>query len=176
MNIVILSAVAMMIHPSVISILDLTILWAVRVRLNTYARSHAIVSMMTSDVPIQRLPHGMSQTAVRAIAREKLIIEPLSRELLLRYIASFGKYRLVSEVTGSRASVSPAMIHERYISDHIAKVNPAGVTDVANIFEISACVIPPMRYGEPGILTRVVSPIVMSAVMRRRYLIIIGKL
>ena len=61
----------MMIQPSVISILDLMIAFADRVRENTYARSHAIVSMMTSDVPIQRLPHGMSQTAVRAIAREK---------------------------------------------------------------------------------------------------------
>jgi len=29
-----------------------------------------------------------------------------------------------------------------------------------------------MRYGEPGILTSEVSPIVMSAVMRRRYRII----
>jgi hypothetical protein len=55
------------------------------------------------------------------------------------------------------------------MSDHIANVNPAGVTDVENIADISACVIPPMRYGESGILTRVVSPIVMSAVMRRRY-------
>ena len=66
------------------------------------------------------------------------------------------------------------MIHERYINDHIAKVNPAGVTDVANIAEISACVIPPMRYGEPGILTRVVSPIVIRAEMRRMYRIMRG--
>ena len=56
----------------------------------------------------------------------------------------------------------------------MAKVTPAGVTDVANIAEISACVIPPMRYGEPGTLTRVVSPIVMSAVMRRMYRIMSG--
>lgn len=53
--------------------------------------------------------------------------------------------------------------------DHIENVKPAGVTAVENIVEISACVYPPMRYGDPGILTRVVSPIVMSAVMRKRY-------
>jgi hypothetical protein len=55
------------------------------------------------------------------------------------------------------------------MNDHIAKVNPAGVTDVENIADISAWVIPPMRYGDPGTLTRVVSPIVMRAVMKRRY-------
>jgi hypothetical protein len=54
----------------------------------------------------------------------------------------------------------------------MAKVSPAGVTEVANIAEISACVIPPMRYEEPGTLTSEVSPIVMRAVMRRRYRII----
>ena len=63
-------AVAMMIQPSVISILDLTTILDVLVRVNTYARSERIASIMTSDMPIQRLPHGRSQTAVRSMARE----------------------------------------------------------------------------------------------------------
>ena len=53
--------------------------------------------------------------------------------------------------------------------DHIEKVKPAGVTEVENILDISACVIPPMRYGEPGILTSVVKPMVRMDEMRRRY-------
>jgi hypothetical protein len=150
-----------MIQASVISILDLMIAFADRVRENTYVRSPRITSMMTSDVPIQRLPHGMSQTAVRAIAREKYTLFLSSCKDLLWFFPS---------LSAKNTTYTPATIHERYISDHIAKVNPAGVTEVANIAEISACVIPPMRYGEPGILTRVVSPIVMRAVIRRRYL------
>jgi hypothetical protein len=38
-----------------------------------------------------------------------------------------------------------------------------------NILEISAWVIPPIRYGDPGILTRVVNPITRIEMMRRRY-------
>jgi hypothetical protein len=55
--------------------------------------------------------------------------------------------------------------------DHMANVIPAGVTAVENIFEISAWLIPPMRYGEPGILTSEVNTIVTIATMRMRYFI-----
>lgn len=54
------------------------------------------------------------------------------------------------------------------MSDQIAKVIPAGVIAVGNIFEISAWVIPPIRYGEPGTLTSAVNPITSIAVMRGR--------
>ena len=50
----------------------------------------------------------------------------------------------------------------------MANVIPAGVIAVGNIFEISAWVIPPIRYGEPGILTSEVNPITRIAVMRGR--------
>jgi hypothetical protein len=155
------SALAMMIQPSVISILDLMILSTDRVRENTYERRPRIASMMTSEVPIQRYPHGTSQVAVRAIAVAKLIILFLSscKDLLCFLIFCFSKNAIYTQ----------AMIQERYMIDHMENVNPAGVTAVENIADISACVIPPMRYGEPGTLTRVVSPIVMRAVMRRRY-------
>ena len=55
--------------------------------------------------------------------------------------------------------------------DQMAKVTPAGVTEVENIFEISACVIPPIRKGEPGILTSEVNNIVTIETIRRRYFI-----
>ena len=58
------------------------------------------------------------------------------------------------------------------MSDHIANVNPAGVTEVANFEEISAWVYPQMRYGESGMLTSVVNPIVRSETIRRIYLFI----
>jgi hypothetical protein len=116
--------------------------------------------MMTSDTPIQRLPHGRSQTAVRKIAREKR-----ARDLVSILDFHFWK----------NATYTQVITHARYIRDHIAKVTPVGVTEVANIAEMSACVMPPMRYGEPGILTSEVSPIVMRAAMRRRYRIMRGK-
>lgn len=55
--------------------------------------------------------------------------------------------------------------------DHIAKVIPAGVIAVGNMFEISAWVIPPIRYGDPGILTTDVKAMTRRDVMRRRYAI-----
>jgi hypothetical protein len=99
----------------------------------------------------------MSQTAVRNIASEKR-----ARDLVSAFFLDWEK----------KATYTPATTHARYIRDQIAKVTHAGVTEVANIAEISAWVMPPMRYGEPGILTSEVSPIVMRAVMRRRYRII----
>ena len=57
--------------------------------------------------------------------------------------------------------------------DQIAKVIPAGVIADGNIFDISAWVIPPIRYGEPGILTSEVNPIVIRAIMSTRYFIIL---
>jgi hypothetical protein len=44
----------------------------------------------------------------------------------------------------------------------------AGVIADGNIFEISAWVIPLIRYGDPGILTREVNPMTRSDVIRRR--------
>lgn len=89
----------------------------------------------------------------------------------VRYGTSFGKYLFVNGVTGSHERVSPAKIQVRYIIDQIAKVIPAGVTDVGNIFEISACVIPPIKYGEPGILKSAVINIERIATIRRIYFI-----
>jgi hypothetical protein len=48
-------------------------------------------------------------------------------------------------------------------------VKPAGVIAEGNIFEISACVIPPIRKGESGMLTSEVKIIVRIEMMKRRY-------
>lgn len=48
---------------------------------------------------------------------------------------------------------------------------PAGVIADGNIFDISAWVIPPMRYGESGILTSEVNPIVNNAIISGIYFI-----
>ncbi len=60
------------------------------------------------------------------------------------------------------------------MSDHIAKVNPAGVIADGYMLEISAWVIPPMRYGDPGVDTTAVKMIVRIAVISGRNLIIMG--
>jgi hypothetical protein len=54
------------------------------------------------------------------------------------------------------------------MSDHIENVNPAGVIGVGYFADISAWVMPPIRYGEPGMLTSEVNQIVRSALMMRR--------
>ena len=148
-----LSAVAIMIQARVISMLDRTTTGAVRVRANAYARSASITSMTRSATPIQRLPHGMSQTNVSRIAREKS-----TRDFVSSVFLGFCQ----------NATYTQATIHKIYITDHILNVIPAGVMDVLNIFDMSAWVLPPMRYGDPGTLTSDVSPIVMRAVMMRR--------
>ena len=48
-------------------------------------------------------------------------------------------------------------------------MKPAGVIAEGNIFEISACVIPPIRKGESGMLTTEVKIIVRIETMRKRY-------
>ena len=157
-----------MIQASVSSILHRIMPCDFLIWSHAYPSSPRIASMTRRALPIKILPHGMSQTPVRKIASENdhivfLCIFFSSREWMNR-----GKYLFVMEENGNPESVSPAAIHERYITDHIAKVTPAGVIDVANMAEISACVIPPMRNGEPGTLTSEVNPIVMRAVRRRR--------
>jgi hypothetical protein len=69
------------------------------------------------------LPHGRSQTAVRAIAREKRTRDLVS--ILVFHLWKNARY--IQTIT-----------HERYMSDHIEKVSPAGVIAVENIAEISA--------------------------------------
>jgi hypothetical protein len=112
--------------------------------------------MIASDIPIQRFPHGMSHIAVSIITREKAMITFLFTHLPFSENA---RYR-------------PAIIHERYMIDHMEKVNPAGVIGVGYISDMSACVMPPMRYGESGILTSVVKPMTRREVIKRRYLYI----
>jgi hypothetical protein len=113
----------------------------------------------------------MSHAPVRLIAVANATIVFLLVSLSEIYGTIFGKYHFVREFMRNHERTSPASSQERYMIDHIAKVIPAGVTEVENIFEISAWLIPPIRYWEPGILTSEVNPIVIIATMRRRYFI-----
>ncbi len=136
-------------------------------------RNPSIISITINAIPIYRFPHGISQSPVRLIAVEKAIIAVLLVSVSFRYGTTLGKYLFVRDVTGSPERASPASIQERYMIDQIAKVIPAGVIADGNIFDISAWVIPPIRYGEPGILTSEVNPIVIRAIMSTRYFIIL---
>ena len=98
-------------------------------------------------------PHGISHTPVSAIANENNISIFLSIVFFF-----FWKNAIYTQATNQ----------ERYIIDHIEKVTPAGVMADGNIFEISAWVIPPIRYGDHGMLTRVVNPMVRKEAIRRR--------
>ena len=80
----------------------------------------------------------MSHAPVRLIAVANATMDFLQVSLSEIYGTIFGKYRFVTDVTGSHERTSPASSQERYMIDHIAKVMPAGVTDVENILEISA--------------------------------------
>ena len=120
----------MIIQPSVISMLDRTMICALRVSEKAYIRSPRILNLTSSAVPIHIFPQGMSHTAVSPIEKGKA-----EREALSSFVFHFWK----------NATYTQAIIHERYIRDHIANVIPEGVTDVENIADISAWVIPQIR-------------------------------
>ena len=56
--------------------------------------------------------------------------------------------------------------------DQIENVTPAGVIALGKRFEISAWVIPFIKNGDPGILTRVENTITMSETIKRIYFFI----
>ena len=93
---------------------------------------------MMSARPIILFPHGMSHTAVSAIARENPTIALSETCTPPEKNGSFPKSFCVKLAIGSRAMYTPAISHERYMSDQMEKVNPAGVIAVGYMLDISA--------------------------------------
>ena len=74
--------------------------------------SPRIPNITTSEVPIQRFPQGISQTAVRRIPVEKVIIAVLEVVVSRKIGISFGEFFSKKPRIGSLKSEIPARIQE----------------------------------------------------------------